>query len=417
MKHWAAAVVVVLAAMAGRATAQSPDASTLPAPQPVPAQPAVVGLPALAHEVGQSMGGAPEYAGLATAAPTPSFDDDEMHRLSLRGEYLFWWVRRAPVALPLAVNDLPIGGEPLTFGSEVGQFDGTSGGRLGLGYWFNPERTWGIDVSGFFLPSQSRTSAIQSDALGNPPLDRPGIVAGQPTLVPISLPNSLAGGLITRAALRLSGVQTNLVWEALSSEHARVELLAGYRHLDLRESLTVDQAGQALAPFDTDLFGPLNAGDDVLAQDQIATENHFNGGQVGVRAEWACSSCYLRLTGEVGLGADSQELQASGFTNLVTGLGSGGTPGALVAPGGAYVGPASPLRIDRDRTSVMGEVGIEAGVRLTTCVRLFVSYSLLVWGGVARPGDQLGGLGGASPALQTSSFWAQGVGAGLEWRF
>jgi len=420
MKHWAAAVVVVLVATATHVAAQAPEGNTLPPPQPqpaAPARPAIVGLPALAHEVGPSLGSAPEYAGLGTGPPAPPpIDDDELHRLSLRGEYLFWWVRHAPVGVPLAVNDLPSAGEPRTFGSDVGHFDGTSGGRLALGYWFNPERTWGVDASGFVLPSQARVGGIQSDPSGNPPIDRPSAVAGQPLLVPVSLPNALAGGLTSRATLRLSGVQINLVWEALSGASGHLDLLAGYRHLDLRESLNVVQAGQALAPLDTDLFGPLEPGDTLLVQDQVATSNRFNGAQVGARAEWACASCYLRLTGEVGLGADSQQLRAAGFTRVLTGLATD-TSASFVAPGGVYVGPAGMGRVTRDRSSVVGELGAEAGVHLTSCLRLFVNYSLLVWGDVAHPGDQLGALGGAPPSFHTATFWAQGVGAGLEWRY
>jgi hypothetical protein len=409
MNNRTAALVVLLTA-AGLSFGQAAEVPTLPPPQPV-ARPPLPSLPALAHEVGGSLDQTPEYAGLATAPQSPPADDAP-ERWWLRGEYLFWWVRHASVAVPLAVNESPGAGTPGFLGSDASHFEGASGGRLALGTWFDAERTWGVEAAGFFLQPQSKTVGVQSDGTGNPSLSRPVVVRDEPLLVPVSVPNFLAGALTSRTSVQLSGFEADFVWGAFRGSGCRVELLAGYRHLDLHESIGVVQASQAIAAVNSAAFGPLLAGDSLLVSDQVGTSNHFDGGQVGARAEIDCGPCYGRLSGEAGLGANSQVIRAAGTTHLLL----AGTADILPLPGGVSVGATETGRFARTRASFAGGLRAEAGCMVTSHFRLFAAYSLLYWGAVVRPGDQLGDTGPVPP-FRTSDFWAQGVSGGVEVRW
>src|SRR5262249_46513396 len=90
-------------------------------------------------------------------------------------------------------------------------------------------------------------------------------------------------------------------------------------------------------------------------------------------------------------------------------------------------------RFTRDEFTVIPEMQLKVGYGLTPSLRTYVSYSLLYWSSVARPGDQvdrvvnplqnvlLGGTGTLAPPARPavpfnlSDLWAQGVSLGVEW--
>ncbi len=281
-----------------------------------------------------------------------------------------------------------------------------------LGAWIDAERTWGAEVGGFFLPSESKSLTFASDTSGSPALARPIVFGGESVQLPVSVPNLISGSLTTRASLALSGVDADLVWNACRGPCWSVDLLAGYRHLDLHESLSAVQSSQVLALVDVPTFGFLPAGTSLLAFDQAATSNHFDGGRIGARGEFDCGPCYLRLSGDAGLGANSQTIRTAGATHVIV----GGTADVVALPGGVSVGANELGHFARTRTAFAGGLGVEAGFILTTNVRLFAAYSLLYWNQVVRPADQFG-TDGAAPPFRTADFWAQGVSGGVEVRW
>jgi len=90
-----------------------------------------------------------------------------------------------------------------------------------------------------------------------------------------------------------------------------------------------------------------------------------------------------------------------------------------------------------DQFSVVPELGVNIGCRVTRNLTAYVGYSVLYWTDVARPGDLINrtvnpsllptsqAFGTAVPnaaaqpvsGLQHTDFWAQGVNFGLEFRY
>src|ERR1700677_4265192 len=76
----------------------------------------------------------------------------------VRFEYLCWWVKDAPLSVPLVTSGSATGlgqigapGTKILAGDSQQSFGGLSGGRLhGLG-WIDDEGTYGFEASGFFF--------------------------------------------------------------------------------------------------------------------------------------------------------------------------------------------------------------------------------------------------------------------------
>ena len=115
----------------------------------------------------------------ATDAPVTSLPMPEpatVPRFWIRTDYLLWWNKKGPLSAPLAtqgsINDPIPGalGQPNTqvlYGGNGIDFRALNGLRIESGFWFNQDRTFGIE-SGFFLVggNSSRFSAF-SDANGD----------------------------------------------------------------------------------------------------------------------------------------------------------------------------------------------------------------------------------------------------------
>src|SRR2546425_12913344 len=89
-------------------------------------------------------------ASASAQAPRSSSDDERFHA---RAEYLSWWTKDGPERVPLVTDGrLSTPGTRVFMGGEdidVGRRDGA---RLTLGYWLTPDRRWGLEASGFYLP-------------------------------------------------------------------------------------------------------------------------------------------------------------------------------------------------------------------------------------------------------------------------
>jgi len=118
-----------------------------------------------------------------------------------------------------------------------------------------------------------------------------------------------------------------------------------------------------------------------------------------------------------------------GYSTLQT------TSGASAATlGGTYAVASNIGQRSTDQFSVVPELDFKIGYNFTPRIRTFVGYNFLYWSGVARPGEQIDprvdvrqvptvpSFDGAahsfpSPMLTNSGFWAQGITAGLEFRY
>jgi hypothetical protein len=164
----------------------------------------------------------------------------------------------------------------------------------------------------------------------------------------------------SNATTQLWGVEGNVRGAVLSSSAWRLDWLGGFRYLDLGEGMNNVQTGAAF--------------------DNFATHNSFYGVQAGLDAEYKFGNWFVDVRGKLGFGATNQ-----------TGSIDGGSLG----------------RSNTDRFSFVPELNGTVGYQITDNIRIFAGYNFLYWTGVARPGNP----------IQQTSFWGQGVNAGLEFRF
>jgi hypothetical protein len=358
-------------------------------------------------------------------------------RLWVRGEYLLWGIKNSNVP-PLVTTSAPAMLGVLGPGTNVlvgGAIDNEarSGGRFTVGFWFDRAQTCGVEGSWFFLGQ--RTVNFAAGSSGIPLLARPffnvnpgvnaedaelianPLLAGQPGQPPV-LP--LAGGVAVGLSSRLWGTELNGLFNLVERERCRLDLLGGFRYVELDERLAINES--LLVPADSPMF----AGTSFFLTDGFSTRNQFYGGQVGLRAKFTCGLWDLELLGKVALGASHETTDIGGVTLITP---AGGAPSVFA--GGLLTQPTNIGRFSRNDFAVVPEAGINIGYQLTPRVRLLAGYTFLFWSNVMRPGDQVDRVvnstqltGGAlvgparpAPLLRTSDFWAQGLNLGIELRF
>lgn len=374
-------------------------------------------------------------------------------RFYFGAEYLLWDIKndRYPALVttgPVRDPNNPLDrvgvlggpGTQVLFGGDDVDSNMRSGARFNAGYWFDPCNNLGVDGSIFFLAERSVRFNVDSGAF--PVITRPFFDAtrGREVAEATAAPGVSAGRLTITAPSRLWGGDINLRKNWLCGCFHRVDLLAGFRYLDLEEELAIREDIQVnlseavrnnpelvnLQPFD---------GNRIVVIDQFSTRNRFYGGQLGTVAEFTRGRWALDFRGKIGLGITHQTVDISGVTARVL---PGG--GQQLQAGGLLTAPSNIGHYTRDRFSVVPEVGVTIGYYLTDHVKVFAGYNFLYWTNVVRPGGQIdrninpnlipllaatqppNGRGGATPAvpapqLRDTDFWAHGVSFGLEFRY
>lgn len=355
-----------------------------------------------------------------------------------RAEYLLWWTKNDQAPIPLATSGGAFGartrpsgalGQPDTVVLADGSFDRGvfHGGRFTLGYTFDECNQRSIEVSGFFLGPQS--ADFLATAANAPVLTRPffNVNEGRQFVEFVSLPGNSAGSLRIESPSELWGIDVNLIKKWCCGCDYRIDLLVGFRHLNLRENLTIVEDIQ----FASGLADPFD-GTRVLVQDSFATRNQFSGGQIGVQGAWQHGRFTFDGRVKLGLGVTRQTVTIDGFQVFPP-----GTPNVDTRPGGLLALNSNIGTYSRDRFSVVPEVGVGVGYDLAENVRVSLGYNFLFWSNVVRPGDQIDPnlditripnfvippgtqpLATPRPAVlfKDSDFWAQGLTFGLEFRY
>jgi hypothetical protein len=408
--------------------------------------------------------------GLAAADRAPGAGD----QFWVSGEYLLWWIQRSPEPVPLVTSSSPkavsapgqpppgaIGG-PTTTVLIGGQPIGThshSGGRVTAGYWLDDGHTSAIEADYFYLGSHGSLQTVSMTGVpGAPNIQVPffdvtgfgtGGVPGEAVSFFISQGNPESGVRTLTITNRLQGAELNAERNLVNCNLLRLDLLGGFRWLQLHENLDFVFTEMAVPP-----SRQVGAFSDHL--DQFHTDNNCYVGQVGLSGEELFGSWFVNLTGKIGLGDTNEVVDIAGTTttNVITGqvnLATGqrfphpmfATAQPQVLPGGFFAQPSNEGHHTRDVFAVLGEVDVQGGYRFGDWGRLFIGYSFMGVDAVARPGNQINRninvsrqaqpSAAAAAGLPTpqqpngpfepsfsfhgSSFWAQGVNFGLEFRF
>jgi hypothetical protein len=238
----------------------------------------------------------------------------------------------------------------------------------------------------------------------------------------VCYPDVLRGQVSVSSKSDLIGGGVNFVKNLCCDPCGRVDLLLGYRYINLNDEVVINENLTALGQ-----VRGTPPGTRFLIEDKFRTENHFHGGVIGINAERRFSHFYVNLRSSVALGVNRQTTTISGATRIIT-----PAPNATdtTYPGGLLTQPSNIGTYTQNKFCVVPEVGLKVGVQLTEHTRLFVGYNYLYMSSVQRAGNQIDlrvnaqqiapatGTGQFPTFLNnTSGFSAHGVSAGVEFRF
>jgi hypothetical protein len=388
---------------------------------------------------GLALGQAPA---VVAARPAELADDDDAHseaparpaRVWARAEYLLWWIRDSHFPVLLTRGD-PLDPRPGALGmpGTIPLFGGDvhnqvrSGGRFALGLWLDDYQETGAEASYLFLGERTvGTRAGGPGGVGSPVIGRPffDVLANREDSSLVAYPGLIGGTAVISSSSFLQGVEANATTKAWCGEGWRLDVLAGFRYLQLNEDLGITE--------DTlvSLTSPAFAGNAIHVADQFTARNAFYGAQIGSRFQFRHGGWDVEVLGKVGLGDSHQSVDIHGLTANTP----AGQP-VLLAPGGLLAAVSNSGHFQRDTFAVASETGVNLGYQINKYVRVYTGYTILYWSDVARPGDQIdrgvnvNGVpasrtfgaadGPARPtfAFHGSTFWAQGVNFGLEFRY
>ncbi len=346
-----------------------------------------------------------------------------------RAEYLYWWVRgsNTPPLLTTSPDNTPqanagiLPDATVLFGDQRLNRTGRSGGRFTLGYgWDSCCASMGLEGSFLFLGNVTQNFVASSG--GSPILARPffNVQSGQQDADLLAFPNVVVGSFNAASTSRLLGFEVNLRRSIYNDCWRHVDVLAGYRFLQLNEGLQITTNTTS-----TDPDSPIEVGTAFAIRDSFNTRNSFNGGQLGLNWQYTDCRWTLDLLAKLALGGVSQQVSINGGTVVTP---PGGAP--ISGTGGILALNTNTGTYNRNRFAVLPEFGANLKYQLTPCWRVNLGYTLLVLTNVARPGDQIDlqvdpnqfppPIGtGTFPkfAFHDSDVWIQGINVGLECNF
>jgi hypothetical protein len=361
----------------------------------------------------------------------------------VQGEWLLWTARAAHLP-PLVTTASPFDPEAtrgvLGSGSTRVIFgDGNTlgglrpGARFTAGYNLDPCGLCALEGSFFFLSRKNDSAFFDSNT--TPVIARPffnintGMQDRQLTTSPGILGGDVfrgIGNVQIAQSTTLLGAEVNHRRLLCGGCDFQLTALAGFRYLDLSEHLGFQENLTSLK----DIPGITRAGDRIFVFDRFDTHNQFYGGQIGANAEWRRGPWSLDAHFKFAIGGTDQAVDIDGGQRITSLNGR-----VQTFRGGLYALPSNIGHFTQTRFAFVPEVGCKLGYDFTDNIRVFVGYDFLYWSSVLRPGDQIDQVldaniipnsGGPFPRanqvrpvvpMRTSSYWALGLNAGIEFRY
>jgi hypothetical protein len=361
---------------------------------------------------------------LAQGAPAAMGSDS---RWSVSAEALAVWFKKSPTPVPL-IADSYVDAPDVNVLLGGGSVDTNPNAGFRLTGKYRIDSRMGVELTGFYVPSRSTSSNVSSTGQpGSIDLLLPfyDVTVDRENFTEISFWPEYRGSAQATLSNNLGGGELNLTWSMPPSESWRVDLLGGFRFLQLRESYTITTSSP---------FNPPNPADIWNTTDSFDARNRFYGLQVGARAAYDRGPWTGSVAGKVALGSMQQRVSVNGFleTNDYNDYGA-----TQVFPGGYFALPTNSGDHSRNTFAVVPEIGLNVGYRLTPQATVFLGYSFLYASSVVRPGEQINRninpnltvsygndppvapSGPAEPtfSFHTTDFWAQTVSIGLAYRF
>ncbi len=399
---------------------------------------------------GLNFGGCPQCGG-AVCGSRNGCSPGSRGFLYARAEYLLWWFDGFYIP-PLVVEGQDDEGAfvdaVVVYGNERILDSDRDGFRLVAGIWLDPCGTWGIEGDYVHFDTEAEQFIDGGDGETPPFVGRPFIDAttGFDAVEDVSFPGIM--GTVTvdsTSEFEMAGVRLRHNLCCVSSGGCgcgdpvncgagmgcgsgvcggrgcgtrHVDFLLGFRYARLDESLIITE------DLETTGTGPATT---IYGQDRFFTENQFLGGELGFAWELQRQRWSLELLSLLAIGNNRQTVDISGFTTRDTGNGPETKDGLLLTQT-TNIG-----KYKRDEFTTIPQVGVTAGYQLTPRLRLTAGYTLVYWGNVVRPGDQIDLE--VNPALldfppdpnpiparprfafNETDFWAHGISLGGEMRW
>lgn len=312
------------------------------------------------------------------------------------------------------------------------QSDDRSGFRIRFGWWLAGFPGWGVE--GEYAGLGENTESFFRQSSGTPILARPffNVLTGAEDAELVAFPSVVTGDVTVTTTSEFDGGAVRFRRQLYSTSgcgysplycqtvpvSTRLDASIGYRFWELDESLQVQERLTSQLTADPGTFNIV---------DRFATRNQFNGTEVGFlwqgRRGWWSLDALMR----VGVGNVHQTVTVSGSSTIVDNTGTNTYATGVLAQRtniGTY---------DRDRFTMVPEFGLTAGYQLSRRLRLTGGYSLIYWGNVVRPGDQVDldvnpnlfapevspFTGAQRPQFQfvETDYWVQGLNFGAEFRW
>ena len=316
-----------------------------------------------------------------------------------------------------------------------------NGLRIQAGMWLDACQWWGLELDLFGMERGSDDFVASSE--GSPILARPfyNALLNMEDAELVAYPGIVSGSVSVHTDSRLYWLAPRMRMNLRCADHLpypalacggcnpcggavcgnpggyRVDLLVGYRFMRLDGSLQIYEQLTSRRDNNVSEFD---------LRDSFDTENSFNGFELGLSWDAYRGPWSLELLSLFMLGNNRRIVNIDGSTTSTTQGVSFTDPGGLLALSsnmGAY---------QDDEFVVIPELGATLGYAIAPNLRVLLGYTFLYWGNVVRPGDQIdlavnpdllppeqATLGPAAPSfvLQDTTYWAQGLNVGLDWRW
>jgi hypothetical protein len=198
-----------------------------------------------------------------------------------------------------------------------------------------------------------------------------------------------------------------------------VHLLVGFRYSNLSDRLGVVEDLRITAP------GPTQ-NSTFLIHDNFRVRNDFYGSEIGLRTHIYRGRWSLEILTKMALGNTHQTVIIDGQTVVTAPNQTTQTYNAGILALGTNSGT-----YQRNACTMIPQLGVELDYQVSCKLRGYIGYNALYWACVLRAADQIdlnldprnfppavpGGLPLPAFPGKTSSFWAQGVNLGAEFRF
>ncbi|WP_428307557.1 BBP7 family outer membrane beta-barrel protein [Lacipirellula sp.] len=389
--------------------------------------------------------------------------------LYVRGEYLAWWADGMYVPPLVVRGEVGNNGTPndptddtfdnayLVFGNQDVLAGIRSGGRVRVGYWLDDYGQTAIEGE-YFGFGQIDTNFTDGGNGTFPIVGRPFIDAttGLNAVEDVSFPgirgtvsvdidsqfqsagiglrrnlccaagNTCCGDPVTcgsQVGGCGAGVNNGPCATLFGKGTRHTDVYFGFRWAQLQEGLAVQENLEVIAP-STDV------GTTFQVNDIFQTSNEFVGGELGFLWDWEYRRWSLELLSKLGIGSTRQRVNINGYTVRTE-------PGAAseTGSGGLLAQDSNIGQYERNELSVLPQLGVTLGYKLTERLKLTGGYTFLYWSNVVRPGDQIdlevnpGNLPFANPpdpdglparpqfTYRQNDFWAHGLSAGLEYQW